>query len=313
MKEGLNAIKFLSKSINSKEKVSSSHWNYYHKDFNYEKEILSGLMGFGALTTPYKGLFRNIHYMFQWIFRKMTKDIVLFNKIDKKANEITSFQNRANNLDVIRQSLTISFLNQKINFNTIDKVIVIGDGFATMTSLLIENKLVERVYFINLRKTLIVDLIYLKKAIGDKRFETETAIINQKDCFNSLKSRHKFIAIEAENYELLKYINKDLVINIASFQEMSKEIIDNYFKFIYSKNGKPFYFYLCNREEKELPDGEKIKFKNYNFEFDDQILENELCPWHQYFYMKYPPFFKKYDGPTRHQLRLIQNKKNVFR
>ena len=42
--------------------------------------------------------------------------------------------------------------------------------------------------------------------------------------------------------------------------------------------------------------------KNYNFEFDDQ-----------YFYMKYPPFFKKYDGPTRHQLRLIQNKKNVFR
>ena len=107
MKEGLNAIKFLSKSINSKEKVSSSHWNYYHKDFNYEKETLSGLMGFGALTTPYKGLFRNIHY---------------------------------------------------------------------------------------------------------------------------------------------------------------------------------------------------------NFEFDDQILENELCPWHQYFYMKYPPFFKKYDGPTRHQLRLIQNK-----
>ena len=124
MIEGLNAIKFLSKSINSQEKVSSSHWNYYHKDFKYEKETFSGLMGFGALTTPYKGLFRNIHYMFQWIFRKMTKDIVLFNKIDKKANEITSFQNRANNLDVIRQSLTISFLNQKLNFNTIENVIV---------------------------------------------------------------------------------------------------------------------------------------------------------------------------------------------
>ena len=91
MKEGLNSIKFLSKSINSKEKVSSSHWNYYHKDFNYEKGTLSGLSGFGALTIPYKGLFRNIHYMFQWIFRKMTKDIVHFNKIDKKANEITSF------------------------------------------------------------------------------------------------------------------------------------------------------------------------------------------------------------------------------
>ena len=148
--------------------------------------------------------------------------------------------------------------------------------------------------FINLRKTLLVDLIYLKKAIGDKRFERETAIINSKDSINSLKSKHKYVAIEAENYELLEYINKDLVINIASFQEMSKQVIDNYFKFIYNKSGKHFYFYLCNREEKELPDGEKIKFKNYNFEFDDQILENELCPWHQYFYMKYPPFFKKY-------------------
>ena len=116
MKEGLNSIKFLSKSINSKEKVSSSHWNFYHKNFNYEKGVLSGLIGFGALTKPYKGLLKNIHYMFQLIFRKMAKDKVLFNKIDKKANEITSFQNRANNLDVIRQSLTISFLNQKIKF-----------------------------------------------------------------------------------------------------------------------------------------------------------------------------------------------------
>ena len=308
MIEGLNAIKFLSKSINSKEKVSSSHWNFLHKNFKYENGNLSGLIGFGAITKPHRGFLKKTHLMFQWIFRKMAKDIVLFNKIDKKANKITSFQNRANNLDVIRQSLTISFLNQKINFNRIENVIVIGDGFATMTSLLIENKLVERVYFINLRKTLLVDLIYLKKAIGDKRFERETAIINSKDSINSLKSKHKYVAIEAENYELLEYINKDLVINIASFQEMSKQVIDNYFKFIYNKSGKHFYFYLCNREEKELPDGEKIKFKNYNFESDDQILENELCPWHQYFYMKYPPFFKKFDGPTRHQLRLIQNK-----
>ena len=79
------------------------------------------------------------------------------------------------------------------------------------------------------------------------------------------------------------------------------------------KNGVHFHHFHGVFCGDEILDGEKIKFKNYNFEFDDQILENELCPWHQYFYMKYPPFFKKYDGPTRHQLRLIQNKKNVFR
>lgn len=308
MIEGLNGIKYLGKSIKFKEKVSSSHWNFYHKDFKYENDKLYGLIGFGSITKPYKWYLKKIHLMFQWIFRKMARDIEFFNKIDKKANEITSSQERANDLDVIRQSLTISFLNQKVNFNGIENVIVIGDGFATMTSLLIESNLAERVYFINLRKTLLVDLIYLKKAIGDEKFERETAIINSKDSINSLKSKHKYVAIEAENYELLRYINKDLVINIASFQEMSKQVIDNYFKFIYNKSGKRFYFYLCNREEKELPDGEIIKFKNYNFGSDDQILEDQLCPWHQYFYSKYPPFFKKYDGPIRHQLRLIQNK-----
>ena len=308
MIEGLGIIKILSKSLNFKEKVSSSHWDLYHKDFKYENGVLSGLIGFGNLTKTYKGLHKKIHLLFQWIYRKKAIDPFLFNKIDKKADEITFLQNRANNLDVIRQSLTISFLNKKIDFKNVNNAIVIGDGFASITSLLVENILVNRVYLINLRKTLLVDLIYLKKAIGDNRFDRELILIESKECIKSLKSRHKFVAIEAENYELIKYLKKDLVINIASFQEMSKEIIDNYFKYIYNKSEEPFYFYLCNREEKVLPDGEKISFNNYNFHPEDQIIVDELCPWHQYYYIKYPPFYKKYDGPARHQLRLVKNK-----
>jgi hypothetical protein len=196
----------------------------------------------------------------------------------------------------------------KIDFKNIKNAIIIGDGFASMTSLLIENNLVDRVYLINLRKTLLVDLIYLKKAIGDNRFNRELIFIDSKDCIKNLKSRHKFVAIEAENFQLLRYLEKELVINIASFQEMSKKVIDNYFKYIYNKSGVPFYFYLCNREEKVLPDGEKIIFDNYNFNPEDHIIVNELCPWHQYYYIKYPPFYKKYDGPTRHQIRLVKNK-----
>lgn len=308
MIEGLKSIKFLSKILNNKEKVSSSHWGFYHKDFKYDKGILSGLIGFGNLNKPYKGFYKKVHLVFQWIYRKMAEDSSFFKEIDKKANHITSLQNRANNLDVIRQSLTISFLKMKIDFKTIKSALVIGDGFTSMTSLLVENTLVDRVYLINLRKTLLVDLIYLKKAIGDNRFDRELILIDSKNCIKSLKSRHKFVAIEAENYELIKYLKKDIVINIASFQEMSKEIIDNYFKYIYNKSGEPFYFYLCNREEKVLPDGEKISFDNYNFHSEDQIIVDELCPWHQYYYIKYPPFYKKYDGPSRHQLRLVKNK-----
>tara|TARA_B100001175_G_C19510726_1_gene643695 strand:- start:1493 stop:2143 length:651 start_codon:yes stop_codon:yes gene_type:complete len=213
--EATNIIDYLTKSLNFKEKVSSSHWNYFHKDFKFENGHLSGLTGFGVLTKPYKWPFKHIHHVFQWIFRNM--------------------------------------------------------------------------------------------AIGDKRFEKELILINSKDYLNNLKSSPRYVAIEAENFELLKYLKKDLVINIASFQEMTKEVISNYFKFIYNKNGKSFYFYFCNRQEKELPGGEKINFNKYNFKSDDQILVNELCPWHQYFYTKFPPFFKNYDGTTSHQLRKINN------
>ena len=64
MIEGLGAIKNLSKGINSKEKVSSSHWDFYHKDFKYDKGILSGLIGFGNLNKPYKGFHKKVHQCF---------------------------------------------------------------------------------------------------------------------------------------------------------------------------------------------------------------------------------------------------------
>jgi len=117
-----------------------------------------------------------------------------------------------------------------------------------------------------------------------------------------IKDDVRVIAIEAENYEILKNINKDLVINIASFQEM--DIIDNYFNYIYNQK-TPFYFYLCNREAKQLPDGSLIYFKKYKFNNQDEILADELCPWHNDFYTFRPPLFRQYDGTTRHQLRKI--------
>lgn len=304
---GNDIIEYIANKLDLINEVSSSHWNHYHKRFKYHNGYLSGLDGFGVLSPPYVGFLKYIHFLFQFIYRYMAPDQKFFKTIDQKANYITSIQKRANNLDVIRQSLTITLLEKKINFNRINTAIVIGDGFATMTTLLIENNLVERVYLINLKKTLLVDIIYFKKAIGDSRFKNEVVLINERNSLMKLKKNHKVVFIEAANYDLLMDVEKDLVINIASFQEMSKKTIDNYFKYIYNGSKNPFYFYICNREEKELPDGEIIRFENYKFDSDDQILIDELCPWHQYYYTKRPFFFKKYDGPVRHQLRLTKN------
>ena len=89
---------------------------------------------------------------------------------------------------------------------------------------------------------------------------------------------------------------------------MDLVVIKNYFKFLYTQKNKPFYFYTCNREEKFLPDGSLTRFKDYPFKTKDLLIIDELCPWHQDFYTFRPPFKRLYDGPTRHQLRIVNNK-----
>ena len=86
---------------------------------------------------------------------------------------------------------------------------------------------------------------------------------------------------------------------------MDLDIISNYFKYLYNKGEESFYFYLCNKEEKFSSDGSSIRFKDYQFNCEDSILVDELCPWHQNFYLFKPPFIRKYDDPTRHQLRKV--------
>ena len=307
MIRGRVIISKLSEKINIKESVSSSHWNKYHENFRYELNSLKGVQGFGHLNKNYGFISDYIHKFFQKKYRKIASQNLLFKQIDYSAVNITKIQKRANNLDVLRQTLTIDFINQKIDFKKINKIVVIGDGFGTMTTLLTENNFSKQIFLVNLRKTLLVDLVYIKMVIGDKRFDEEIVLIDDIKCLSKIDNKHKIIALEAENYNILSFIEKDLVINIASFQEMDLLVIKNYFEYLYNQKNKSFYLYLCNREEKFLPDGSLIKFKDYPFNPKDSIIIDELCPWHQDFYTFKPPFKRIYDGPTRHQLRKVNN------
>ena len=77
-----------------------------------------------------------------------------------------------------------------------------------MTTLLMENKLSKQIFLVNLRKTLLVDLLYLKIIIGDKRFEEEVILLDDKNDVTKIKANHKVIAIEAENYNILRFIDE---------------------------------------------------------------------------------------------------------
>lgn len=305
--KGNDVFNGLINDLKKNESVSSSHWNHYHRDFSFIDGRLSGVKGFGH-NNRYYGNFSNwIHYVFQSKYRKMSSGSPFFKQLNKRALALTKKQKRTYSLDVLRQSLTLDLIHQKIDFSAVKSTVIIGDGFGTMTSLLLDSQLVDKIYLINLRKTLIVDLLYLKKILGEEKFNNDVALIRTAKESKEIDHTTKVIAIEAENYSILKHIQKELVINIASFQEMDMEVVDRYFEYIYNQQSSPFYFYLCNRENKYLPDGSLISFGKYKFDDKDTVILDELCPWHQDFYSLKPPFFRTYDGPIRHQLRKINH------
>jgi hypothetical protein len=115
----------------------------------------------------------------------------------------------------------------------------------------------------------------------------------------------RIIAIAADDYRLIEHLRVGLVLNVASMQEMRHDTIAGYFDALRRSRLVPVTFYCCNREQKSLPGGEIVRFAEYPWWPSDVILIDELCPWHQDYYMLRPPFYRPYDGPVRHRLVLL--------
>ncbi len=303
---GTDAINILSKKIYESDPAESSHWRKYHENFNYNRGQLTGLQGFGGYQPPYKGIKKILHKFFQKRYRLLGLKFHKFKYIDSKAKQITNKQERAYDLDVLRQTLTASMLSYYSDvLGKQKKVLIIGDGFGSLSSILLASNLANQIILVNLTKTLLVDLIYLKKWMGKIQFENSVVLTNSHDNLEQILSSKSIIAIEAINHKIIRKLKVDTVINIASMQEMNPNMVDSYFKDLSYLSQKKLYFYCCNREEKVLPDGTISKFEDYPWNVRDKIVLDELCPWHQTYYTLLPPIYRNYDGPHRHQLRIM--------
>lgn len=302
---GDDAIAYLAKQSQQKDTQSSSHWDNYHANFNFKDGEFSGIEGFGSCEDQYTGFRKVAHYLLQNPFRKMAKQFSSFGAIDKIAKGVLNKQNKGYSLDVLRQVISLSYLTDKKVVKQGGVSCVIGDGFATMTSLLLKNNK-QRVVLVNLSKTLLVDLWYLKLLLGDE-FSTDVVLVTNENGIKEalLKAKNKpiVIAVEAKNHQLMQLCSVDLTINIASMQEMNPNIVAQYFTDISIASQKhKGVFYCCNREEKKLPDGTMVKFEDYPWHLSTKVLDNGLCSWHQKFYSLKPPFYHRYDGLIRHRL-----------
>ena len=304
---GTDAIDILSKKIDKTDPAESSHWKKYHKNFKYNDGVLTGIQGFGGSQSPYSGLKKTLHYLFQKRYRNLGKQYDKFKFIDLKAKQITFKQRRAYDLDVLRQTLSASILSSYENvLGNENKVLIIGDGFGSLSSILLASNLSNQIILVNLTKTLLVDLIYLKKWMGETKFDNSVVLIDSEKDVKSIQSSKSIVAIEASKHKIIRNFKIDTAINIASMQEMNPSMVESYFKDLSYMSKKKLYFYCCNREEKILPDGTISRFEDYPWNKGDSIILDELCPWHQNYYTIFPPMYKKYDGPHRHQLRIMK-------
>jgi len=160
MYQGQNAIDYLISQVNIEDPAASSHWRKYHSNFSVNNGLISGIEGFGSNENSYKGLIKFAHFIFQlkyriWAFKSI-KRLLLFFKLDVKNNNILKRQNKGYSLDCLRQTLSLTFLYEKIpnNFGSKSSILVIGDGFASMTNLLWSINSANTIILINLTKTL---------------------------------------------------------------------------------------------------------------------------------------------------------------
>lgn len=302
---GPAALEFLASQIRRDDPGESSHWRHYHKDFTVREDgTFSGLSGLGGCALPYRGARAIFHGAVQRKYRRMARGYPEFKRLDRIAASITEHQGRAYDLDVLRQAITLAFLGDSLpGLEKISVVAVIGDGFASMTTLLLESGFARQVVLVNLNKTLLVDLAYFQRWAAD-RGRKLALVTDASDLGQAMDdSGVSLIAIQAANHALLRQAPLDLVINIASMQEMDPPVIEAYFEDMRAVSAaKRLHFYCCNREEKRLPDGTVTKFADYPWRDSDQVLVDEQCPWHQQYYVTRPPFYRNYDGPIRHRL-----------
>lgn len=296
------AIRRLMSLASLEDSQASAHWAHYHRNFVVDPDgTIKGIEGFGGCAPPYGLLSAAAHRLLQARYRRMAVGSH-FRRIDVIARQMTEAQGKAYDLDVLRQALSAAFLAERLAVPW-PLVAVIGDGFASLATLLLASGLARQVILVNLNRTLLVDAVYFQKCRHWQADLTMALAESGRGLDRVLSEGTRCALLPAASHEALRVAPIDLFVNIASMQEMNPSVTAGYFSDMrcVARAGRA-WFYCCNREQKTLPDGTISSFAEYPWSPSDEILVDELSPWHQEYYELRPPFYRHYDGPHRHRL-----------
>jgi len=216
--------------------------------------------------------------------------------------------------DCFRQICSLNLILRYLKTKNHLHVLVIGDGYGFLSALLKEVLPDSRITLVDLGKTLLFQAYYIQKAHPAL---SHRLTLNH-DAGKIIKVESDFSYCPAEFLSQLDLnVKFDLAINIASMQEMNQETIRYYFDYLRHHLSSENLFYCCNREEKELPGGERVRFADYPWSLKDMHLVDGVCPWIRYFISFYRhekgPHFRKvwyplvsrFDGSVLHRLSCL--------
>ena len=306
-----DAVRYLVQMSNEVENGRSIHWQEEFELFEVdERGLAEGANVLGNLSSKTSPFHRFAHWVLQAPFRRMGSIYPTF-KEDQKLGELIAQRQdgRQFTLDILAQVLPLSLIRSLVSLSDKSEFnLVTGDGYGMMTALLLLVPSARRTIVINLTKSLILDLVYARKAAPDVAIalvqnETEMTAAIADESIN-------LIAIQADNADLARAARIGLAVNIASMQEMLPPIIANYYDILRSNQSACTTFYCCNRNFKRLSDGTELKFDEYPWKDGDEFLVDEPCSWRNLSYNKKPPFWRRRLGErlSWHRLAKLEKK-----
>jgi hypothetical protein len=216
--------------------------------------------------------------------------------------------------DVFRQCCVASILEPHIVKWKNPNILFIGDGYGILAGLLKSRFTKSQAFLVDIFPALLFQAIILGMCMPESKHSFNSPNkIKDKECDHQ-SAKPDFIYCFGGDLSVLKEQTFDLVINVASMQEMNRDTVAGYFSFIRSHLGKEGLFYCCNREEKVLPDGEILRFVDYPWHKMDKHLLDSEPKFYRHFFSHRPtlrqlkvgsfavPFGRMFDGPMHHRL-----------
>lgn len=283
----------------------SSHWKKYSSEIDVyidndgNIKTLKG-SGFGDLQntgtlTRIGNCFYNI---FCFIKLPYKKDLIaLIKKASLNVKKLKSYLS----YDCFRQICSLCVIRQYLRSDEKEKfnVLIIGDGYGFLASLVKSIYTEARVTLVDLGKVLLFQAVDIQAIYPRCRH----ILINDIEENNGI---YDFLYVPAEDLLKIENVKYKLIINIASIGEMRYPVIEMYFDFIRKNSSDDNLFYCCNREIKTLHGGEVVEFLKYPWLKGDNHLVDEKCSFYRYYFSVTPPFFHKFDGIFLHRLTRLQ-------